>query len=98
MDEFQKQSVVLALTEMFEGTHFNICTVDRCLTIAKSIPPADDYNALRALHCVDWNKMPPDFRQQVFVKTLGLFAHTGFAELEQDIVRVSVGKKLWALQ
>lgn len=97
MNDFQKQAVVLALTKMFEGTYFDICTVDRCLAITQSIPPADCYNALRALHCVDWNKMPPDFRQQVFVKTLELFTHTGFA-LEQIIVKAASGKGLRVLQ
>lgn len=96
MDNFQKQAITIALREMFESSHFSICTVDKCLKIANVIPPATDYEALSALHCVDWKKMPADFRQQVFVKTLELFTHSGFP-LEQ-IMEAAAGKRLQALQ
>ena len=96
MDNFQKQAITIALREMFEGSHFSICTVDQCIKVAGVIPPAADYAALSALHCVHWNKMPADFRQQVFVKTLELFTHAGFP-LEQ-IMEATAGKRLQALQ
>jgi hypothetical protein len=91
MNDFQKQAIAIALREMFEGNHFNICTVDKCLKISGVIPPTADYEALSALHCVYWNKMPDNFRQQVFVKTLELFTHTGFP-LEQIMVAAACNK------
>ena len=95
MDNFQKQAITIALREMFEGSHFSICAVDKCLKIAGVIPPAADYDALSALHCVHWSKMPADFRDQVFVKTLELFTHAGFP-LER-ILEAAAGKRLRAL-
>lgn len=41
-------------------------------------PPRADYDALSALHCVDFKDMPPEFRATVFAKTMTLFAHEGF--------------------
>ena len=96
MDNFQKQTITIALREMFEGSHFSICTVDQCLKIANVVPPAKEHDALAALHCVHWSKMPADFRQQVFIKTLELFTHAGFP-LEQ-IMEAAIGKRLQALQ
>src|SRR3990167_4546121 len=90
MDNFQKQAITIALREMFEGSHFSICAVDKCLKIAGVIPPAADYDALSVLHCVHWSNMPADFRDQVFVKTLELFTHAGFP-LEQ-ILEAAAGK------
>lgn len=95
MDKFQQQAITIALREMFEGAYFSISTINQCLKIANSIPPAADYEALSALHCVHWDKMPADFRQQVLVKTLELFTHAGFP-LEQ-ILEAAVTHKLRAL-
>ncbi len=95
-NEFEQQAVMLALKKMFEGSHFSICTVDDCLKITGAIPPRKEYNALRALHCVDWADMAPDFRAAVFAKTLALFQHDGFP-LEQLMLPAIAGR-LKALQ
>lgn len=76
--DFQKQAVILALKKMFNGSHFSICTIDTCLKVTGAVPPKADYDALHALHCVDWADMPREFRDQVFVKTLELFSHSDF--------------------
>lgn len=96
MTEFEKQSITMALKKMFQGSYFDICVVDKCLKIASAIPPSADYNALAALHCVQWADMSQDFRQQVFVKTLEMFSHTGFP-LEQ-IMQIGATGQLRALQ
>lgn len=90
MTEFEKQAVVIALKKMFQGSHFDICTVDNCLKITGAIAPTADYNALRALHCVHWSDMPDGFRAQVFVKTLELFTHSGFP-LDQIMLSATAG-------
>lgn len=96
MTEFEKQSIAIALKKMFQGTHFNICTVDNCLKIAGVIPLGKDYQVLAALHCIDWKDMPLDFRNQVFVNTLDLFRHAGF-QLEQ-IAQLGATGRLRVLQ
>ena len=96
MTEFEKQACAIALKKMFQGRYFDICTVDNLLKITGAIPPKADYNALHALHCVDWSDMPAGFREQVFVKTLELFTHSGFP-LESIMLSASCGT-LRALQ
>ena len=96
MTEFEKQAVAIALKKMFQGSHFNICTVDQCLKITGAIPPSADYNALSALHCVHWSDMPASFRDEVFVKTLELFRHSGF-QIDQIMLSATTGH-LRALQ
>jgi hypothetical protein len=96
MTEFEKQAVVIALKKMFQGSYFDICAVDSCLKITGSIAPTADYNALRALHCVNWSDMPAGFRDQVFVKTLELFTNSGFP-LDQIMLPAAAGT-LRALQ
>jgi len=78
MNEFEKEAVITALKKMFKGSHFNICTFDKCTEIAGVIPNGRDYNALSALHCVDWKDMSPDLRNEVYQRTIDTFQLRGF--------------------
>lgn len=78
MDDFQKMVVQTALMEMFTAKHFSICAVDACLKITGSIPNKKTYDALHALHCVNYSSMPSALREQIVKKTLSLFQNDGF--------------------
>lgn len=78
MDAFHKAAVTTALKEMFNGNYFSISTVDKCIKITGCIPNKKDYQALSALHCVDWSDMDKELRQLVFVKTMEIFDNPGF--------------------
>jgi len=78
MNEFEKEAVITALKKMFQGSHFNICTFDKCTEITGAIPTGRDYRALSALHCVDWKDMSPNLREEVYQKTIGTFQLIGF--------------------
>jgi hypothetical protein len=78
MDIFEKESVLTAMKKMFKGSHFNICDVDKCLKITGSIPNQRDYNALAALHCVNWSEMSPELRRAVLEKTVTMLSSEGF--------------------
>ncbi len=90
-NDFEQQAVMVALKNMFEGSHFSICTVRDCLKITGAIPPQRDLDALAAIHCVNWADMAPDFRAAVFAKTLALFTHDGFP-LEQLMLPAIAGR------
>jgi len=96
MTEIEKMVITTALRKMFTGNHFSICTVDHCLKIAGAIAPKADYNALSALHCIEWSEMPPELRDYVFATTLNLFTHTGF-QLDQ-LMQLGACGQLKALQ
>jgi len=73
MDEFTKEVVITALKNMFKSTYFSICTIDKCLKLTSFVPDAHDYEALSALHCINWMNMSPELCQEAFNKTVSMF-------------------------
>lgn len=59
---FQAEVCRAALKEMFANGHFSICVVDQILKMTGGVPEAQDYEALRALHCLDFKAMSPVLR------------------------------------
>ena len=53
------------MKHMFEGSHFSICDIDKCLKITGAVPNRKDYEALSALHCVNSSEMSKGLREQV---------------------------------
>jgi len=78
MNDFQKEVIIAAMKKMFQGTHFSICDLDKCLKITGAIPDCEDYDALSALHCVNWSNMSPELRQAVYKKTISMLSEEGF--------------------
>lgn len=78
MNDFHKKATTTALKSMFDGNHYNICAVDKCLKLTGCIPNKKDYLALSALHCVDFSDMDKDLRNMVLMKTMQLFEEPGF--------------------
>ena len=69
--------VAVSLKKMFEGSHFSICTVQDCLKAVKIIADGDTMEILQPLHCVDWAKMPPELRNEVFHRIMKMFGCNG---------------------
>lgn len=65
MDEIKAAAALTALNEMFQGSHLNICTIDRVAKLLGVHPEREAYDTLHALHCVHWDKMPRDLRNQI---------------------------------
>ncbi len=78
MDIYQKQTIIIALKELFSNPSFSICTIDKCLKIANIIPNNKDYECLSALHCINYSKMPLNYRQEVFNKVIAMFQSISF--------------------
>ena len=97
MNEFEKEAVITALKKMFRGSHFNICTFDKCTEIAGAIPAGRDYRALSALHCVDWGDMSPGLRDEVYERIVGTFQLEGFNLIALDMV-FNEGSKAFELK
>lgn len=70
--EFHQRSAAVALVKMFASGHFDICTLDAIArTLGKQARCAGrDYDALRAVHCIDWADMGRDLERMVKEKTL----------------------------
>jgi len=65
--DFQALAASAGVLRMFREKHFSICTLD---AVAAAIGRKEhlagrDYEALRAVHCMDWADMGPDLARQV---------------------------------
>lgn len=78
MNEFHKKAAITSLKKMFEGRHFSICTIDTLCKLTGCIPDAKDYQALSALHCVNWSDMDSELREMVMLKVAQIFEKPGF--------------------
>jgi hypothetical protein len=65
--DFQAAAASAAVLRMFREKHFSICTLDAvAATVGRKEHLAGrDYEALRAVHCMDWADMGPDLSTQV---------------------------------
>lgn len=74
--EFQQLAAATALQNMFSGRHFDISavmSVAGALRLQRGLTGLD-YDALRALHCVEWGAMAPGLPAMVREKCLELLA------------------------
>lgn len=62
MSPLEQEAAKAALKKMFDGSYFDICTIDQILRMSGGIPPAKEYKILRTLHCVNWRDMSPALR------------------------------------
>ncbi|HKV75748.1 MAG TPA: hypothetical protein VJN95_14600 [Gemmatimonadales bacterium] len=77
-DDFSRQAVTVAILRMFRPDgYLDICTIDQCLKVVNVIPPREDYEALRVLHCVHWKEMPTVVREEAVRRIMALFRHGG---------------------
>jgi len=72
VSEFHSRAAAMALVVLFREKHFNICTLDAIArTIGRQASCAGrDYDALRAIHCVDWADMGPELTRMAREKCL----------------------------
>ena len=74
MNEFQREAAITALKSMFEGRYYDITTVNKCIKLSGCIPPdPKDFQALNALHCIDFSDMSANLRQMTLAKTMQIF-------------------------
>jgi hypothetical protein len=70
LTEFQQHALSAGLVKMFVSKHFDICTLDSLAKLADVQTGGKDYQALRAVHCIDWGDMSPQLATQVREKCL----------------------------
>lgn len=54
-----------ALTKLVNKSFFDICTIDKIVEMLGVKPEREAYSILSALHCVDYNQMPPALFQEL---------------------------------
>lgn len=61
----KKQAAVVAINNMLASGHFSICVVRDVAEILEGDIKCEEYTILRTLHCVDYDKMPPDVKKAI---------------------------------
>lgn len=73
-NELEIATVAICLQKMIkQDSFFNICTIDNCCKVTGIIIPQERYKIYRAIHCVDWNTMTPQYRQLIIAMILDDF-------------------------
>lgn len=96
MADLKKQIAITALNDMMSRGHFSICTIDSVAELLGVNAKGEAYTMLRALHCVDWAKMPQDVRAAVpdlIRDCLGVGPVFRFKTLEPEVIDVAPAKR-----
>jgi hypothetical protein len=92
-DELKQQIAVTALNEMMRGNHFNICAIDRVADmLGVNARASEAHRTLCPLHCIDWNKMPPQVREAVpglIQECLGVAPVFQFKTITPEVIDVT---------
>lgn len=74
LSAFEKEAIRLSLVRMFRPSGwFDICTIDTAARLIGIVIPRNTYEALRLLHCVHWNEMSQEMRQETAKTVLSIF-------------------------
>lgn len=65
MNELKELSAITALNAMMQKGWMDITAIDTIGTMLGINPKCEAYNILRPLHCVHFDKMPPQLRDAI---------------------------------
>ena len=74
----KETAVKLALKKMFSERYFSICVIDALCSLTNTIPDSETYKIFKAIHCVEYGSMDPDFRRWLFDAVIKMFNSDGF--------------------
>jgi hypothetical protein len=70
----KRSTVAHSLQKMMKpNSHFSVCTIRDCESITGTPISGERMKIYQAIHCVNWNDMDPDFRQQIVAMVLDDF-------------------------
>ena len=73
-NEAKVQTVAHALQRMLKSErHFSVCTVRDCAAVCQICIPEERMEIYRAVHCMDYSEMLPDYRQMLVAMLLDDF-------------------------
>ena len=78
LSNFELQACELRLKKLFSQTYFSVCDVNSVIKVTGAIPPKRLQNVLDVLHCVDYNEMTQEFRDELLANTMSAVSGGGF--------------------
>ena len=86
--EFKLAALKTGLKHLFDQRHFCICDFDKLCDLANVVPPDNLRKALAPLHCVDYNEMPKDLRDEISDRIVDLLSMRGNESMDSvEIMR-----------
>lgn len=82
---FKQETVVVALNRLFTNSFFDITTLNKTALVAEVIIPVEQQRILDALHCVYYNTMTKEFREDLAEMIQNLFKD--FFEVESHRIK-----------
>lgn len=92
MSDLKQLAAMTALNDMLAGAHFSICAIDNVAKLLDVNPKGEAYDTLHALHCINYDRMPPQLREaipELIRACLGVETIYRFQTLHQQIVDVT---------
>lgn len=65
MSELKQMAALTSLNDMMQKGYPCICTIDKIAEMLGVNPKGEAYTILRTLHCVHFEKMPPELKSQI---------------------------------
>lgn len=96
MADLKQQIAITSLNSMMSKGYFDICTIDTVGKLMEVNPKGEAYTMLHPLHCVHFDKMPPDVREAIpslIQECLGVGPVFKFKTLEPEVIEVAPAKR-----
>lgn len=70
----QIQTCAHSLQKMMKpNSHFSVCTIRECSELCGIVIAKERMNVYRAIHCMSWSEMTPEYRQLITAMVLDDF-------------------------
>lgn len=90
MDDFKRETVAVALRELFEQGFFSICDFNKIAKLIGVHVDEETQKHLDALHCVHYSKMRPGFRRELAERVVKALDCDGIPEVRVTATGVEV--------
>lgn len=86
-----------ALNHTLKSSYFDVCALDKAAKLLDVNPKGEAYDTLHAIHCVHYDKMPPQLREAIpdlIKQCLGREITYQFTHLKQEVIEVTPASRI----
>lgn len=97
MNDLKELAAMTALNNTLRSSYFDICAVDKVAKLLDVNPRGEAYDMLHALHCIHYDKMPPQLCEAIpdlIKQCLGREITYQFQHLKQEVIEVTPASRL----
>lgn len=83
--DIQASAAAHSLQKMFTSSYFDVCTIRNCSDLCGIIISKERMLVYQTQHCIHWNEMLPEFRQQIMAMVMDDFRPI-FGEIPEEAI------------